>query len=261
MLRSANEADFADDGIVARAVDRAFENPAMSGGLLVMVLTAAAIASNALFLQTGGHPRPLLATRPPVGPAAPMPVVPLPRSRAEFAIVPPTPSRAPAMPVAGGQQAGLVADVQRELARLGLYTGTIDGIAGSHTEAAVAAYETAAGLAVTGAPSAALLDFMRNPSAADAHTIAPLPAALRRDAEDTIAKPRRATVSQEEVCRRIQSALNQIGYGPIGVDGRPGAETTNAIRRFELDNGLPITGEVGDRVVRRLVAIGAMKAL
>jgi peptidoglycan hydrolase-like protein with peptidoglycan-binding domain len=60
--------------------------------------------------------------------------------------------------------------------------------------------------------------------------------------------------------RRVQTALNQAGYGPIAVDGYPGSETADAIRRFELDNGLPITGEVGDRLIARLVAVGAMSA-
>ena len=41
----------AADGIMANAIDRIFENPAMSGGLVVMVITAMAIMSNALFLQ------------------------------------------------------------------------------------------------------------------------------------------------------------------------------------------------------------------
>ena len=35
-------------------------------------------------------------------------------------------------------------------------------------------------------------------------------------------------------------------------------ETAGAIRRFELDNGLPLTGKPGDRLTARLVSIGAM---
>ena len=45
-----------DDGVMAVLIDRMFENPAMSGGLMVMALTASAIVSNAMFLQTGHHP-------------------------------------------------------------------------------------------------------------------------------------------------------------------------------------------------------------
>jgi hypothetical protein len=39
----------------------------------------------------------------------------------------------------------------------------------------------------------------------------------------------------------------------------PDDATTNALRRFQLDNGLPVTGELGDKVTQRLVAIGAMR--
>jgi peptidoglycan hydrolase-like protein with peptidoglycan-binding domain len=59
--------------------------------------------------------------------------------------------------------------------------------------------------------------------------------------------------------RIIQGALNRIGYGPLPVDGDTGEATADAIRRFELDNGLPITGAPSDALVARLVAIGAVK--
>ena len=40
-----------------------------------------------------------------------------------------------------------------------------------------------------------------------------------------------------------------------------GLDFPGAIRRFELDNGLPLTGRPEDRVVNRLVSIGAMEAI
>jgi hypothetical protein len=58
----------------------------------------------------------------------------------------------------------------------------------------------------------------------------------------------------------VQKALNLIGYGPVPEDGVAGEATTGAIRRFELDHGMPITGAAGDALVDRLVAIGAMEA-
>jgi peptidoglycan hydrolase-like protein with peptidoglycan-binding domain len=45
----------------------------------------------------------------------------------------------------------------------------------------------------------------------------------------------------------------------LPVDGAAGDETLDAIRRFELDNGMPITGAAGDALVARLYAIGAIK--
>ncbi len=56
----------------------------------------------------------------------------------------------------------------------------------------------------------------------------------------------------------VQNALNQIGYGPVTADGMLNDGTVNAIRRFELDNGMAITGRIGDGLLNRLVAIGAL---
>jgi peptidoglycan hydrolase-like protein with peptidoglycan-binding domain len=73
------------------------------------------------------------------------------------------------------------------------------------------------------------------------------------------AKPDPAAIERQRYAG-VQNALNQIGYGPVPSDGSLNDETINAIRRFELDNGLPITGKIGSRLIDRLVAIGAMKA-
>jgi peptidoglycan hydrolase-like protein with peptidoglycan-binding domain len=186
--------------------------------------------------------------------------VPLPRTRAEDArpLPPPVPAAAP------GADTALIVAIQRELARQGLYAGTIDGIAGSRTRAAIAAYEATAGLPVTGEPDAALLAAIDDPvPAADPPTPTATIAAPEQHGDagvvggaPAVADP--AATGQRY--RRVQAALNQSGYGPIAVDGRPGAETAAAIRRFELDNGLDITGEAGDVVIARLVTIGAIAA-
>ena len=59
---------------------------------------------------------------------------------------------------------------------------------------------------------------------------------------------------------RVQTAMNRIGYGPIAVGGGRNEETASAIRRFELDNGLPLSGTADDDVIDRLIAIGALSA-
>jgi peptidoglycan hydrolase-like protein with peptidoglycan-binding domain len=387
------------DGFVARLADHVFENPAMSGGLFVMALTAAAIVSNAMMMQNGHHPDPLFMTRP--NPAAHAPV-PLPRTRAEqpakAPVPPPLPRQAPApqpsAPVAAVPDAKLVAEVQQALAAKRLYRGAADGIVGPRTRAAIAAYERSAGLPVTGIATADLLALLRPPAkqlaaakpvpvaprpsaaipaappAAGAAlqsavaAAAPSPPALRappaapplapgRQALEAIAAPptpeasdpaadatpdaaptiaaRQAiepaapppaaepaapvaeaapdptpaidvpaspadagaspppvaparpaapapavaaapvvdappqptpdpAIGDRQRYRSVQNALNQAGYGPLPADGIPSEQTASAIRRFELDNGLPLTGKPGDRVTARLVSIGAMQA-
>jgi hypothetical protein len=54
----------------------------------------------------------------------------------------------------------------------------------------------------------------------------------------------------------VQKALANLGYGPIRIDGRSGGATKDAIERFERDRRLPISGEVSDRMVRELNAVG-----
>ena len=76
------EDDVLSDGFVARLTDHVFENPAMSGGLFVMALTAAAIVSNAMMMQNGHHPDPLFMTRP-------MPVAHAPVPRWGWGVAPP----------------------------------------------------------------------------------------------------------------------------------------------------------------------------
>ncbi len=94
----------AADSAIARVVDSAFENPAMSGGLMVMAITAMAIMSNALFLQAGRHPEPLFATRPAAAPQAPQATsrtaaaVPLPHTREQAPAVAAAPAPKGAAP-------------------------------------------------------------------------------------------------------------------------------------------------------------------
>ena len=283
-------------GMMANIIDRAFENPATSGGLMVMALTATAIMSNAMFLQNGRHSDFLFNAQPaPLAAHSTPAPVPLPRVRADqpATFVPPLPHLAPraetdpvpapaiapvqapaAVVAPAADQTILITDVQRELARLGLYAGAIDGLAGSRTSAAISAYETAAGRTPTGVATSDLLAAMkaplpvRNPPAADALSVtAPDPTAAEldqreRDRAAKIAEAQRAqaTAQMQANVRIVQGALNRIGYGPVPVDGATGAETTDAIRRFELDNGLPVTGEPSDRLIGRLISIGAVKA-
>jgi peptidoglycan hydrolase-like protein with peptidoglycan-binding domain len=300
----------AGDGLAIRIVERALDNPAMSGGLLVMGLTAMAIVSNALFLQNARHPDPFFMTRPT--PAAVSPVesaVPIPRPRVD---PPPALAHVPvAQPAAAAEIAGdaetiatdkpTIAAIQRALLSRGYYRGTVDGRTGAQTRAAIVAYQKAEGLKPTGQTSAELLDHLRTgavkpvavaPRQPAAPAPAPVAAAEAADPIAAVAAPEEAPAVPRQqpvaaapatpapqveaapaaaapgpsdaavaAARRtieVQNALNQIGYGPVQSDGMLNDETVNAIRRFELDNGMAITGRIGDQLINKLVSIGAM---
>jgi peptidoglycan hydrolase-like protein with peptidoglycan-binding domain len=234
----------------------------MTGGLFVMVLTATAIISNATFLQSVRHPEPLLATRPPlvVDRNAPLPP-PLPPHRDEIgSIPPPLPRPAPIAAVTTTRPADdtLVRDIQTALAGRELYLGAIDGEYGPLSRSAITAYQEAQGLSVTGEPSVALLEHLM--TSGDPPQPAKTVNASR--SETPILPAVEATVADSQRLRyeRVQAALNRIGYGSIAVDGVANGETVSAIRRFELDNGLPISGTASDAVIDRLIAIGALPA-
>lgn len=62
--------------------------------------------------------------------------------------------------------------------------------------------------------------------------------------------------------RRIltaERALERLGYGPLSVDGRFGADTREAIQRFERDHRMPVTGQLNERVTRELAAISGLR--
>src|SRR5690606_2587337 len=58
-----------------------------------------------------------------------------------------------------------------------------------------------------------------------------------------------ATLAQVTEMQRL---LEQLGYSPGVADGRTTAQTQNAIRAFEADNELPMTGEPSVSLLRRL---------
>lgn len=96
----------------------------------------------------------------------------------------------------------------------------------------------------------------------------PLPVARRpgaRSAKGPVVQPK-ARPDTEEASRpqadpivlAIQQALADAAYGPVAVDGIAGRETTDAIRRFQLDQGMEVTGRIDDRLISRLISVGAM---
>jgi peptidoglycan hydrolase-like protein with peptidoglycan-binding domain len=50
----------------------------------------------------------------------------------------------------------------------------------------------------------------------------------------------------------VQAKLKELGYNPGGVDGIWGAKTTDAVKRFQKDNGLPVTGKLDEPTSNKL---------
>ena len=264
----------ASQGLGAVALD----NPVAAGGWLVMALTGGLIIANALVFQSGRHPAPFFATReaPVSAPAAPVVTeAQLERQR----LVRDIQVELRRLGMYGGLLDGLngpatergVRAYQRArglpetgdidtalLARLAMDTGAdVDNL----PPLPPLPPQTAPGHSSSGQPSPAASS-ASNPSTGSVRTTRvtpPVPSPSAPRAQTVSAPVNAGPVPPASVgsnalsgdrarIARLQAALSEMGYGPISVDGFAGEQTANAIRRFELDRGLAITGSLGPMV-------------
>lgn len=248
----------------------ALDNPVATGGVLVMALTAGMIAANALSFQPGPHPAPLFGMPksliPDVVSGAPVPRA-APGDTGAPRVAPraaPRDGSRVAAPVASE----LVHEVQLSLKRLGFYNGEIDGLSGPMTDHAVRAYERAAGLPERGEATHGLLAHMllngesvRRDAGRSGGLSGDLGASDTEQTGSVPVPPRPVPASWSpagdeapgrDTVRAVQQALADLGYGPVTIDGLMGAETSKAIRRFELDRGLALTGRVRPEIYAAL---------
>lgn len=68
---------------------------------------------------------------------------------------------------------------------------------------------------------------------------------------ETAAKPALRLNSRDTI-RFVQKSLLNLGYDPGGADGAMGKRTAAAIRRYEKDNGLRVTGKVSKTLIASL---------
>jgi peptidoglycan hydrolase-like protein with peptidoglycan-binding domain len=168
-----------------------------------------------------------------------------------------------------------VAAIQKELARRGLYDGEADGKLGPKTRAAIEAFESRSGRAVTGEANEALLTRLR--AAARPAAVAATPdarpyqnikaekgeldavaAAIRQANVDPQYIPKADIPASSELVMRIQQGLVNLAYADVTVDGVANEKTRAAIRHFEKHYRLPPTGEPSDVVLRKMKSIGAL---
>ncbi|WP_299816648.1 peptidoglycan-binding domain-containing protein [uncultured Roseibium sp.] len=228
------------DSFMTRAGHVALDNPVAAGGTVVMGLTACLIVANAVGLQPGRHPAPFFATR----------------ERSDALQLPEPGDRRGELQIQ--EISTLVLDLQISLRKIGLYEGPLDGLNGPATERAIRAFERRAGQLETGEASEALLALVLMHGDAPIAGQLPVPRAKPGFSGTPVQEAGSETVADIDADPRlmkIQRALSELGYGPLKADGLMGANTTTAIKRFELDRGLPLTGEPGAKVIERLEMI------
>lgn len=278
--------------LVVSAIGREIlRHPKLVGGCGAFAVVFGFVAANALWYQPGVHPSPFLRTRDAEnrnGIAGYRPAEPLGTHgnvttfRIERPAETETAQQQPAaetsaQPVAESQKPQqIVADIQGELKKRGLYEGEADGRMGPKTAAAIMFFEETLGMEQTGEPTSRVLAALRIDGATVAAIpkdrpadssggveIDPVAAAIRKaEAPHPKAEPvslnSAAKPASRDLIAKIQQGLINIAYADVKVDGVAGQQTRNAIRAFEKHYRLPETGEPSEAVLKKLKSIGAL---
>ncbi|OQP16804.1 peptidoglycan-binding protein [Geobacillus zalihae] len=143
-----------------------------------------------------------------------------------------------------GSRGAAVRDLQRRLKQLGYFRyPQITGYYGAVTADAVKQFQRANGLPATGRADRATLE------------------RLKQKEEGSSPSPSAALTvgARGDDVRKLQQQLKQLGYFTYSdITGYYGVLTADAVRRFQRDNGLPVTGAVDNQTVARLAS--AVKA-
>lgn len=160
--------------------------------------------------------------------------------------------------------------IQRDLHDRGFYAGAIDGIPGPATSEAIRSFEQRLGIAAHGEANDHVLALLHSARGRTIHEHPVTPVAVAKPQPIPVAPsqpvvqrammqqmpapipPEPLTASTEGRTQRVQRALNTAGYGMIRTDGRVDEATVGAIKRFEIEHGMPVTGHVSDRLVSAL---------
>ncbi|HET9717755.1 MAG TPA: peptidoglycan-binding domain-containing protein [Pseudolabrys sp.] len=225
--RRNKTAEFAA-GAAAAIVD----HPREFVAVLISIIAATAIVTNAVFLQKGPHPAPIFAASPLLQKEA--------RLSARVTDVHSTSSVQ--------ARTALIAGIQRELARKGFYDGAADGIWGTKTDAAARDFIQASGLKINPEASDA---FLRALGSVSGKPASPAATGSTHPAGDPIAR----LIAPSKRILAVQRALADFGYGQLKPTGIFDSDTKAAIEKFERDHRLPVSGQISDRFVRELGAM------
>lgn len=236
-------------GIGARLMSLALQYPGRVLVALVLTGCGAAIAWNALVLQTAPHPAPLFSQRDAAAAgameardmegAAEARRSPAPRAASPFigqeaaqALSP----ESPLFPAPALEAGAAAAPAARPSSQ-----GGISELIRNGGEVPRPPVRVSPGPAVVSTPT-------RPPARRD-----PIGEMIRLGGPVPLPPANVGRAEASDLVLNGQRALARLGYG-IKVDGIMGAETRQAIERFEQDRRLPVTGEFSGRTARELSA-------
>ena len=163
-------------------------------------------------------------------------VATIPADRSALAAEP-MPIETPVDQMPDQMERAYIIGLQEELQAHGYKPGSVDGVLGARTKQAIRQYQRDAGLQVNGVASKELLDHMKFA----------LPKVNARTGG--------AEGPSRELVNEVQRGLAERGYYTGALDGLIGPATREAVRRFQADAGLPVTGIVDQRLAGELSSI------
>ena len=220
-------------------------NPSVAAGGCTFAIAFALVAGNAFYAQSGAHPDPIWATRDMTTTQSVPNVRPVQTSRIQPKKTPvPTSARA-------AQQSRLVSQLQAALVRTGDYDGEVDGLMGPMTRSAIAAYQKRNSLPETGKATPELVALVESR----------LPKAVETQKTDRlsglIANTAPVLSDDDDLNRalvmRIQEHLARTTGSKIDVDGIFGNQTEQALKQFQEQHGLKVTGQPDRATIEKLV--------
>lgn len=147
----------------------------------------------------------------------------------------PTTAVVPDMPMLyRGCTGDAVKTLQDKLNALGYNSGSVDGIFGAKTYAAVTAFQKANSLGVDG--------IVGKLTWGKLYGVSP---AMPVETTTVVGRPTVSYGSRGDAVRKLQELLNALGYDCGSVDGIFGSKTKAAVLAFQKANGLGVDGIVG----------------
>lgn len=137
---------------------------------------------------------------------------------------------------------GAIRSVQERLRQMGAYSGSVDGVWGNDSQAALQQFQQGHGLQVTGQlnqATAALLNL--NPSEL-----------LLAGQPDVTAVPGPARPLSRAEVRNVQSRMRALGFYRGDLDGVWGPGMQEALQRFQQSSGIQVSGRLNTQTVTAL---------
>lgn len=245
------------------------ENPTFVGASVAFAVVMFFVSSNALFYQPFPHKDALFETRSMQNykqPDLPKPVA-LKSGRIKSQVANSKNDGSNQKIAVPAKDLQLI-DIQSALARLKFYDGSIDGVAGPKTRAAIEQFQQQAGLEPTGKIDPLLIDAIRTASIPVNQVPRPTVRADETDqttdlAEDAVEEITAEAVpvesdggiSEDEI-RKIQAGLKAFGNDAIEIDGKLGAKTKDAIVEFQRLFQIEVSGSANRETLDKLQELG-----